>query len=202
MIGLLRGTVIERSSRGPIAEVMLDVNGVGYRVAVTPATAAGLSEREPVLLHIHTHVREDALVLYGFAAREERICFELLLTTHGVGTALALAILANLSPGALQVAVTTDDGDALTAVPGVGKKTAARLLIELKSKFEVADFDTGGVIAIPGGGPGQERADVRDGLSALGYAPDEIRAVLRDLPVEGTTAQLLRQALKLIGPRP
>ena len=202
MIGLLRGTVVERSSRGPIAEVMLDVNGVGYRVSVTPATAAKLSDREPVLLQIHTHVREDALVLYGFASREERVCFELLLTTHGVGTALALAVLANLTPGALQIAVATDNADALTAVPGVGKKTAARLLIELKSKFEVVDFDTGGVTAVPGAGPGQERVDVRDGLSALGYAPDEIRAVLRDLPAEGTTAQLLRQALKLIGPRP
>lgn len=202
MIGSLRGTVVERSTKGQNAEVIIEVNGVGYLLSVTPATAAKLSDRESVFLHVHTHVREDALVLYGFASREERVCFEMLLSTHGVGTSLALAILSSLTPVALQTAVAADDGDALTAVPGVGKKTAARLLIELKSKLDVADFDGGSVVGpIDASGPGRERADVREALTALGYGPDEIRSVLRQLPPEGTTAQLLRQALTRLGPR-
>src|SRR5204863_62513 len=84
----------------------------------------------PVFLHVHTHVREDALVLYGFPTRDERACFEALVSAHGVGPALALAILGALSPAALQRAVISDDADAFCAVPGVGRKTAARLLME------------------------------------------------------------------------
>ena len=93
---------------------------------------------------MHTHVREDAIVLYGFVHDDERRCFEVLLGSHGVGPALALAIMAALSPAALSTAVLEEDLDTLCTVPGVGRKTAARLLIELKSRLDLPDLSLGG----------------------------------------------------------
>ena len=142
MIGLLRGRTVSRTGDG---EVIVDVAGVGYRVAVTPATAAALvvgGTAEEATLFVHTHVREDAIVLYGFVHDDERRCFEVLLGSHGVGPALALAIVGSLSPAALSTAVLEDDVETLCTVPGVGRKTAARLLIELKSRLELPDLST------------------------------------------------------------
>ena len=136
MIGLLRGHVVLRTGEG---EVIVDVAGVGYRVTVTPATAAALRGAEATL-YVHTHVREDAIVLYGFAHDDERRCFEVLVASHGVGPALALAMMAMLSPAALSTAVLEDDVETLCTVPGVGRKTAARLLIELKSRLDLPDL--------------------------------------------------------------
>ena len=144
MIGLLRGVVVLRTGEG---EVIIDVGGVGYRVAVTPATAAALAVgggAAEATLYVHTHVREDAIVLYGFVHDDERRCFEVLLGSHGVGPALALAIMAALSPAALSTAVLEEDLDTLCTVPGVGRKTAARLLIELKSRLDLPDLSLSG----------------------------------------------------------
>ena len=147
MIGLLRGAVVLRTGEG---EVIIDVGGVGYRVAVTPATAAALvvggagGAGSEATLYVHTHVREDAIVLYGFVHDDERRCFEVLLGSHGVGPALALAIMAALSPAALSTAVLEEDLDTLCTVPGVGRKTAARLLIELKSRLDLPDLSLSG----------------------------------------------------------
>ncbi|MDP8991825.1 MAG: Holliday junction branch migration protein RuvA, partial [Actinomycetota bacterium] len=128
MIGSLRGLVVDRvPTAAGHGEVVLEVGGVGYRVTVGPATLGVADVGTPLFLHVHTHVRDDALVLYGFATREERSCFEGLLGAHGVGPALALAVLAALSPVALVRAVAGGDVESLTAVPGVGRKTAARL---------------------------------------------------------------------------
>ena len=133
MIGSLRGVLLDRTATG---EVLVEVGGVGYRATVAPTTLVALGELgSQVFLHVHTHVREDALILYGFATLDERRCFEALIGAHGVGPALALAILSVHSPGALRRALLSDDVDALTLVPGVGKKTAARLLVELKSRL-------------------------------------------------------------------
>ncbi len=107
-----------------------------------PAGALG-ALGSPVFLHVHTHVREDAILLYGFGSREERVCFEALIGAHGVGPAVALSLLSVHSPAALQRAVLSDDLDALMLVPGIGRKTAARLVIELKSRLE-ADLDGSG----------------------------------------------------------
>ena len=138
MIGSLRGTL---AARGPSAEVLVDVGGVGYRVLVTTRSAGTLGPLGgEVFLHVHTHVREDAIVLYGFEQDDERRCFDALLGAHGVGPALALAILSALSPASLVRAVLDDDAQALCAVPGVGKKTAARLLIDLKSRLSLPDL--------------------------------------------------------------
>ena len=120
--------------------MIIDVGGVGYRVAVTPATAVALmvgGTSNEATLFIHTHVREDAIVLYGFVHDDERRCFEVLLGSHGGGPSLALAIMAVLSPASLSTAVLEDDLDMLCTVPGVGRKTAARLVIELKSRLDL-----------------------------------------------------------------
>ena len=195
MIGSLRGTLVDLSPRG---EVLVEVAGVGYRVQVPTASLGVIGERgSRVFLHVHTHVREDAIVLYGFSSLDERTCFEALLGTHGVGPAVALAILSVHSPPALRRAVRAEDADALTLVPGIGKKTAARLLLELKSRLELdeegPELTVVGAAAAAGGGA---RADVRAALAALGYGADEVREAVRDLPDEGSTEALLRRALR------
>ena len=207
MIGSLRGTLLDRG----IGEVLVEVFGVGYRVTVSPGTSVELGELGgPVFVHVHHHVREDAATLYGFATRDERACFEALIGAHGVGPALALAILSVHSPAQLRLALASDDLAALCLVPGVGKKTAARLLIELKSRLDLPDVIdlTALADAAAGNGAGGPRArstsamvDVRDALDGLGYENDEIRDVLSRLPAEGDAAELVRQALKLLAVR-
>lgn len=191
MIGSLRGVVLDRAPAR--AEMLVEVGGVGYRVTVTAATLAAVELGAHVFLHVHTHVREDALVLFGFAARDERACFEALLGAHGVGPALALSILSALSPSALHRALATDDAEALTAVPGVGKKTAARLLLELKARLDLPDADMHSVI---GGGPASPQAEVRAALTGLGYGVDEVREAVIGLPEEGSVEELLKSALR------
>jgi Holliday junction DNA helicase RuvA len=202
MIGLLRGSVVLRSADG---EVIVDVAGVGYRVTVTPASAATLmagGTGAEATLFIHTHVREDAIVLYGFIHDDERRCFEVLLGSHGVGPTLALAIMGALSPAALSTAVLEDDLETLCTVPGVGRKTAARLLIELKSRLDLPDLS----IHLPGGGSGAvtsrtSRSEARAALSELGYAPEEIRGALDGLRDDVGVEEMLRLALRELAGR-
>jgi holliday junction DNA helicase RuvA len=192
VIGSLRGVFIDRPSLG---EVLVEVGGVGYRLAVPASTVGALgSIGSDVFLHVHTHVREDALVLFGFAHADERRCFEALIGAHGVGPSLALAILSALSPAALSTAVLEDDVDTLCLVPGVGKKTAARLLLELKARLDLPNL-RGDVPA----GTGMTRSvhgEVREALVELGYGPEEIRAALDVLPEEGSVEDMVRSALR------
>jgi len=194
VIGSLRGDVLERNVDGT---VLLEVGGVGYVVAVTPRTLAELEPTTSVFLHVHHHVRESEQTLFGFATREERTTFQTLIATHGVGPALAMAILATHPPRALVDIVAAGDVGALTMVPGVGRKTAERLLVELKSRLSVPVLDpVGGA-----GGGGSVIGDVRDALAGLGYGPEEIRESLRELPSDVDAATLLRDALKVLGAR-
>jgi Holliday junction DNA helicase RuvA len=195
MIGSLRGTLLDRTGPG---EVLIEVAGIGYRVTVTPTTVVELGEvGSEVFTHVHHHIREDAQTLYGFLTRDERDGFEALLGAHGVGPALALAILSVHDPAALAMVVADDDVDALCLVPGVGKKTAARLLIELKSRLSVPVLDPVGAVA-PGPSPRRSsaRSDVREALANLGYQPDEVAAVTRDLPDDQDVSVLLKEALQ------
>lgn len=202
MIGSLRGTLAERVPRGDhAAEVLIDVGGVGYRVVMPVAAAVALGDvGRTVSVQVHTHVREDAIVLFGFASADERTCFELLIAAHGVGPAVGLALLSVLRPAALRQAVLAGDADALTTVPGIGKKTAARLLIELRPRFDALVDRELTLVTAPGGSPGDRsgaaRQEVRAALLGLGYSAEEIRAVLGSLPVEGSAEELLRYALK------
>ena len=190
MIGSLRGTVLERSAE---AEVLLEVHGVGYRVTVTPRTLATLDVGADAFLHVHHHIREDAQTLYGFTSRDERVCFEALLGAHRVGPALALAILGTHGPGELRRVVADNDVAALTLVPGVGKRTAERLLVELRARLELP---AGDVTAT--GGAADARAAVRQALAGLGYGPDEIREAMAHVPDEGPVDDLLRAALQAL----
>ncbi len=194
MIGSLRGTVLERTDEGT---VLLEVGGVGYLVSVTPRALAELEPGSPAFLYVHHHIREDTQTLFGFLHRDERATFQVLINTHGIGPALALAILATHSPSALVDIVATTDLGALTLVPGVGKKTAERLLIELRNRLNLPMLDP---VPVGGGGGGSTAiGDVREALAGLGYAPEEIRDALRELPSTADAATLLRDALKLLG---
>jgi holliday junction DNA helicase RuvA len=192
MIGSLRGSVLERTTAG---DVLLEVGGVGYLVNVSSRVLGELEPGTAVFLYIHHHVREDAQTLYGFTSRDDRATFQALIGTHGIGPALAVAILATHPPAALFDVVANNDAAALTLVPGIGRKTAERLIIELRDRLSVPVLDTGDGTSV------SAVADVRDALAGLGYGTDEIRDVLRELPTGGDSATLLRDALKMLGAR-
>ena len=194
MIASLRGTVLERSSDG---QVLLEVGGVGYLVSVTPRTLAELEPTSGAFLHVHHHIREDAQTLYGFLSRDERATFEILIATHGVGPALALGILATHSPAALVDIVASADLASLCLVPGVGKKTAERLLVELRSRLSVPVLAD----ARPASLAPSAVADVREALAGLGYGPEEVREALRQVGPSDHAEALLRDALAVLGAR-
>ncbi len=200
MIGSLRGRVLDLDRA--VGEVLIEVGGVGYLVTMSENS---LRSMPPVggdtMVHVHHHIREDGQKLYGFPDLEQRRMFEALLGAHGVGPALALSIMATHPPDRLRLAVATDDVDALCQVPGVGKKTAARLLIELKSRLGVpadaaALVSAAASLSEPEAGAA---ADVREALAGLGYGPDEIRQVLARIVDDGDTSAMLRRALQELG---
>ena len=195
MIGSLRGSVLERPDGG---SVLLEVGGVGYLVSVTPRTLAELEPGTSVFLHVHHHIREDAQTLYGFVHRDERATFQILIGTHGIGPALALAILGTHTPGVLVDIVAGNDLGALTLVPGVAKKTAERLLVELRSRLSLPMLDSPGSTSVGG----SVVSDVREALTGLGYGSEEIREALRDVDAQAADASaVLREALKVLGAR-
>jgi Holliday junction DNA helicase RuvA len=193
VIGSLRGSVLERTED---STALIEVAGVGYVVSVTPRTLAELEPGSPVFVYVHHHIREDAQTLFGFLHRDERTTFQVLIATHGVGPALALAILGTHAPAALVDIIASNDIGALTLVPGVGKKTAERLLVELRNRLDLPMLDP---LPVGGGGKSSVVGDVREALSGLGYGPDEVRDALRELPPSGDASSLLRDALKLLG---
>jgi holliday junction DNA helicase RuvA len=191
VIGSVRGTVLECS---PTGEVLVEVGGVGYRLLVPLPALATLEPGAPAFLFTHLHVRDDAMVLYGFADRDERDTFEVLIGVSGVGPKLGLAILSVHSPSALRRVLVDEDLDALMLVPSVGKRTAQRLLVELQARLEVPTS--------VGAGEGSEtpsaRAEVREALTGLGYGTDEVRDALARLSDDGSVEELLREALRLL----
>jgi Holliday junction DNA helicase RuvA len=187
MIGRLRGTLVDKSD----GSVVVEVGGVGYIVAVTPRTLMNLPPRgEQAVLHTHLHVREDQLSLFGFDTTADKDLFALLLGVSGVGPKVGLAILATMTPDQLRMAVVSGDTPALTAVPGIGKRSAEKLMVELRPKME-ASLDT-----TTGAGP---ISDVREALSGLGYGPDEIRDTLATMPQDLSIEDLLKRSLQQLG---
>jgi Holliday junction DNA helicase RuvA len=192
MIGSLRGTLTDRPVPG---EVIIEVGGVGYRASVPSSIFGSLGPNgSEVFLHVHTHVREDAIVLFGFAHADERRCFEALLGAHGVGPSLALAILSALSPASLSTAVLEDDLDTLCLIPGVGKNTAARLLLELKARLDLPTWNPDGPVI--SSEERSARGEVRAALVELGYGPDEIRQALDAVPDDDSVETMVRTALR------
>jgi Holliday junction DNA helicase RuvA len=198
VIGSLRGSLADVELAGDAnAEATVDVGGVGYRVVLGGRTAAALPPLgSPVALSVFTHVRESAITLYGFSSKEERRTFEQLIGAHGIGPALAIAILGVLSPAGLAHAVAVGDLDALMSVPGVGKKTAQRLAMELAGRLD------GVYLTAPASGAvtDHRQSELREALTTLGYGADEVRDVLDRLPEDGSIEELLRLALRELAP--
>ena len=191
MIGSLRGEVLDRNLD---TTALIEVAGVGYVVSVTERTLAELEPGTETFLYIHHHVAETAETLFGFRAKDERITFQTLIKTNGVGPSTAMAVLATHPPTALVDIVANNDTAALTLVSGIGKKTAERMMVELRDRLSLPMLDTGAATSA-----GSAVAEVREALAGLGYGTDEIRDVLRDLPSDAPSATLLRDALKSLG---
>jgi Holliday junction DNA helicase RuvA len=192
VIGALRGQLTARLADGT---TIVDVHGVGYRVSLSGRGSAAIASGSEVDLAVHTHVRDDAIVLYAFLTARERDCFEALVAAPGVGPALAQSILATLGPDALSAALAADDVDALIAVPGVGRKTAARLLLELRGRLLAAETVT------PDTADPTVRVEVRGALSELGYTSDEVRRAVEQLDETDSVEDALRQALRVLSRR-
>ncbi|MEW5903501.1 MAG: Holliday junction branch migration protein RuvA [Pseudomonadota bacterium] len=189
MIGRLSGTLLEKNP----PQILLDVQGVGYEVDVPMSTFYNLPEiNAKVVLHTEFIVREDAHLLFGFLTQEERVTFRQLLKISGVGPKLALSVLSGLSITDLAAAVANKDASRLIKVPGVGKKTAERLLLELQGKFSVS---AGGVAPVAMEAAG---SDIVNALLALGYKDKEAEWAAKQLPAEVGISDGIRQALKLL----
>lgn len=187
MIGRLRGTLVGRSE----GSVLVDVAGVGYVIAVTPRTQTGLpSVGEEAVLHTHLHVREDQLSLFGFDSTADKDLFALLLGISGVGPKVGLAILATMTPDQLRMAVVSGDTAALTAVPGIGKRSAEKLMVELRPKMDAS------LAASSASGP---MSEVREALASLGYAPDEVRDTLAVMSHDLSVEEMLKLSLQQLG---
>ena len=190
MIGRLSGTLLEKNP----PQIVLDVQGVGYEVDVPMSTFYNLPAlNEKVVLHTQLIVREDAHLLFGFLTHEERIAFRQLLKISGVGPKLALSVLSGLSIADLAAAVANKDANRLTKIPGVGKKTAERLLLELQGKFTVS-----GVGSATGSTVTSSSNDIVNALLALGYNEKEADWAAKQLPKDADVSGGIRQALKLL----
>jgi Holliday junction DNA helicase RuvA len=187
VIAFIEGTVSDRAA----GRAVVAVDGVGYELQVSASTLSAMpptGKRARLLTHLL--VRDDALVLFGFATPSERELFLLLVGVNSVGPKLALSVLSVLSPEALRRAVLDGDADAITVVPGVGKKVAARIVLDLKEKL-------GGEVELPGGGP---LVEVREALLAMGLSPQEVHGAVAGIDGDGAPVEeLLRRALQQVG---
>lgn len=188
MIGRIRGTLLEKNP----PEILVDVHGVGYEINVPMSTFYNLPDvGQEVTLLTHFIVREDAQLLYGFGTTKERAAFRQLIKISGIGARTALAVLSGMTVDALAQAVSKQESALLTRVPGIGKKTAERLVLELKGKIS-ADLDGVTLAAAPG----DNRADVVAALVALGYSDREATAAAKKLSPDVSVSAGIREALK------
>ena len=200
MIGRLTGAVVERSADGSI---VLDVGGVGYEVWL-PLGSLGKLTSERVSLHVHTHVREDQLMLYGFATAEDRAAFRTLMGVSSVGPKLALSVLSHLDAKQLATAIAKEDRTAFKGISGVGKKIVDRLLLELKDKLGFVSPSSIGTVASPAAvtRPAGPLGQVASMLVSLGFRPSEAERAIAAIAerAEGKdTSALLREALAALG---
>jgi Holliday junction DNA helicase RuvA len=190
MIAFLDGVLVVKA----VDACVIDVNGVGYRAACSSQTLAALpSEGERCRVWTFTYVREDQLALYGFATQPEQRIFEALLGVSGVGPKVALQLCSGFAPDAFRKALVTDDVAAISSVPGIGKKTAQRILLDLKEKLELPD------LSVVGSRP-DALSQARSALENLGYSPGEVRAALGELQpsADDAVADIVKSALKVL----
>ncbi|MBL0123327.1 MAG: Holliday junction branch migration protein RuvA [Betaproteobacteria bacterium] len=191
MIGRISGVLLEKNP----PQVVIDVNGVGYEIDVPMSTFYNLPKlQETVALFTHMVVREDAQLLYGFGTEAERATFRQLLRVSGVGPKVGLAVLSGMSVNDLAEAVAMQESGRLTKVPGIGKKTAERLLLELKDRLKVdVRISVGGEAPAP-----SSAADILNALISLGYNEKEALFAIKQLPRDASVSDGIRQALKLL----
>lgn len=190
MIGRLRGLLV---AKRPDA-VVIDVGGVGYEAHVTTRTLAALpSISEEVVLHTHLYVREDALTLFGFSDERDQEVFRILLSGSGIGPKVALAMLSSMTADELQTVIVAEDVDGLCVVPGIGKRSAQKIVLELKPKL--SGLSVVGSVSSP------QRQQVREALEGLGYSPTEIGSVIGEVNSELSVAEQIRTALQALGAR-
>jgi Holliday junction DNA helicase RuvA len=190
MIGSIKGKIILKRDKWLIVEV----SGVGYKINVSPDTLSKTQKQDKeVFFFIHTHVREDALDLYGFSSLPELEFFEMLISISGIGPKGALAILGVASIGTLRKAISTGDLSYLTKISGIGKKTAEKIVIELRDKMasEVSEQKEGSSL--------QGELDVLEALKSLGYSQNEAREALKKVKSDTDTNTKIREALKILG---
>lgn len=187
MIGRLAGSIV--SLRGD--RLILDVGGVGYEVFVTAKVAAALgAPGDRAVIHTHLHVREDVMALFGFPNEADRDLFRMLLSAQGVGPRVALAMLGSFSADALRQVVATEDVDALTVVPGIGRRTAQKIILDLRPRLADMEADVLETASVG--------AQLREALESLGYGTAEIRAILPSIDQELDIKEQVRQALKAL----
>jgi holliday junction DNA helicase RuvA len=187
MIARIRGRPVAHDAEGLVVEV----GGVGYRVLATPTAIRKADGADEVVVETHLHVREDALQLFGFADADERMLFEQLLSVSGVGPKVALAIVSGYSPGELKRAIVREDADLFQTIPGIGKKTAQRVVLELKEKIAPL-----AAVEAPHLGAGDGHVVARDALVELGYSVAEAEQRLAGTDPELPPAERVRQALR------
>jgi Holliday junction DNA helicase RuvA len=194
VIAFLQGRVVQRTS----GHCVLEVHGVGYRLAMTTVSLAALpAEGDEVLVHTYLHVREDELSLFGFENEAEKTAFEQLITVSGVGPKVALATLSTLSSDALAKAIASEDVAVISSVPGIGKKTAQRIILDLADKLGTAEADA---VRRGGSQTGSAIGEASDALLAMGFSPAEASAALKDVPGDESDAQaVLKLALRRLG---
>ncbi|KTD36763.1 Holliday junction DNA helicase RuvA [Legionella nautarum] len=200
MIGWLSGQIVDKHQLG---KLVVDVNGVGYDVETSLQTFFQLeSHQGPIGLHIHTVVREDALLLYGFLDKLERSLFRALIKVNGVGPKMAITILSSISPNEFIQCINQQNTLYLTKLPGIGKKTAERLVIEMKDSiksFSSADFNQ---VALKQVANVREQDEAISALEALGYKQQEAAKVINKIDDGNKTCeQLIRQALQILAGR-
>jgi holliday junction DNA helicase RuvA len=190
MIGFLTGTIAGRTTDG----CFVDVNGVGYRLACSATTLAALPA-DGAHCHVwtHVHVREDALALFGFATESEQRMFEALIGVSGVGPKVALQVCSAFTPESFRRTLATDDVAGISSVPGIGRKTAQRILVDLKEKLSIPD------LVVVGNGA-DSLAAARSALENLGYSPGEVRAALGEVQpsADAPVADVVKSALKVL----
>src|ERR1035437_6990034 len=186
MIGNIKGKIILKTEKFLIVET----GGVGYKINVSPDVLSKVKKTgDDIFLWIHTHVREDAMDLYGFLDREELEFFEMLINVSGIGPRSALAILGIATIETLRKAISTGDTTYLTKISGIGKKTAERIVIDLRDKFKGEEK----------GGSLREELDALEALKSLGYSQNEAREALKEVPSDFDTSAKIKEALKILG---
>ena len=188
---------------GTVAEIgpnlaVIDCGGVGYACATTNYTISRLKKGERAKLFTYLHVREEIFELFGFSSQQELSSFKMLIGVSGVGPKAALAILSSTTPNNLALSIVTGDEKALTAAPGIGKKIAQRIILELKDKLakEQTSFSSDGPVPVIAAGGANKAGEASAALAVLGYGTPEIAAALKGVDMEQPLEEIIRQALK------